>query len=239
MFSHRDLARLNDLEMQVYQFIIKHRERVGYMTIRELAEQAAVSTTTVLRFCRKMHCEGWSEFRIRPRLTEQQSTPQVNTASVNEMLSFFKSINNDEFGQLIAEAAQKINQAERVFFIGVGTSGSLAKYAARFFSNLGKFSHAIDDPYYPVSPDLYENAIAIILSVSGETEEILRIASQFSLNKCKIIAITNTESCSLAKMSDFSLCYHVPIIRMADNYDITTQVPVTYIIEAIGRQLGK
>ncbi|ORM52961.1 transcriptional regulator [Pantoea conspicua] len=239
MFSHRDLARLNDLEMQVYQFIIKHRERVGYMTIRELAEQAAVSTTTVLRFCRKMHCEGWSEFRIRLRLTEQQSTPQVNTASVNEMLSFFKSINNDEFGQLIAEAAQKINQAERVFFIGVGTSGSLAKYAARFFSNLGKFSHAIDDPYYPVSPDLYENAIAIILSVSGETEEILRIASQFSLNKCKIIAITNTESCSLAKMSDFRLCYHVPIIRMADNYDITTQVPVTYIIEAIGRQLGK
>jgi len=40
-------------------------------------------------------------------------------------------------------------------------------------------------------------------------------------------------------MSDFSLCYHVPIIRMADNSDITTQVPVTYIIEAIGRQLGK
>ncbi|HAH13953.1 MAG TPA: transcriptional regulator, partial [Pantoea agglomerans] len=72
-----------------------------------------------------------------------------------------------------------------------------------------------------------------------ETEEILRIASQFSLNKCKIIAITNTESCSLAKIGDFNLCYHVPIIRMADNSDITTQVPVTYIIEAIGRQLGK
>ena len=239
MFSHRDLAHLNDLEMQVYQFIIRHRERVGYMTIRELAEQAAVSTTTVLRFCRKMHCEGWSEFRIRLRLTEQQTAPLVNTASVSEMLSFFKSINNDEFEQLIAQAAQKINQAERVFFIGVGTSGSLAKYAARFFSNLGKFSHAIDDPYYPVSPDLYENAIAIMLSVSGETEEILRIASQFSLNKCKIIAITNTGSCSLAKMSDFTLCYHVPIIRMADNSDVTTQVPVTYIIEAIGRQLGK
>ena len=219
MFSHSDLVRLNDLEMQVYQFIIKHREGVSYMTIRELAEQAGVSTTTVLRFCRKMGCEGWSEFRIRLRLNEQQSAPMLNTAGVSEMLSFFKSINNPEFEQLIAEAAQKINQAERVFFIGVGT--------------------AIDDPYYPVSPDLYENAIALILSVSGETEEILRIASQFSLNKCKIIAITNTESCSLAKIGDFNLCYHVPIIRMADNSDITTQVPVTYIIEAIGRQLGK
>ena len=53
--------------MQVYHFIIKHRESVSYMTIRELAAQAGVSTTTVLRFCRKMHCDGWSEFRIRFR----------------------------------------------------------------------------------------------------------------------------------------------------------------------------
>ncbi|MCZ4060294.1 MurR/RpiR family transcriptional regulator [Pantoea sp. LMR881] len=239
MFSHRDLASLNDLEMQVYQFIVKHRESVSYMTIRELAEQADVSTTTVLRFCRKMRCDGWSEFRIRLRLEQEKTQPQMNQSGVNEMLSFFKSINNSEFEQLIAQAAQLINQAERVFFIGVGTSGSLGKYGARFFSNVGKFSHAIDDPYYPVSPSLYENAVAIILSVSGETEEILRLASQFSLHHCKIISVTNNESCSLAKMSDFTVCYHVPIIRMADNSDITTQVPVTYILEAIGRQLNK
>lgn len=239
MFSHRDLASLNDLEMQVYQFIIKHRESVSYMTIRELAEQAEVSTTTVLRFCRKMHCDGWSEFRIRLRLADEKTQPLMNTSGVNEMLSFFKSINNAEFEQLISQAAQMINQAEHIVFIGVGTSGSLAKYAARFFSNVGKFSHAIDDPYYPVSPSLYENAVAIILSVSGETEEILRLASQFSQHQCKTLSITNNESCSLAKISDFNLSYHVPLIRMADNFDITTQVPVIYILEAIGRQLNK
>ena len=121
----------------------------------------------------------------------------------------------------------------------MGTSGSLGKYGARFFSNVGKFSHAIDDPYYPVSPSLYENALAIILSVSGETEEVLRIASQFSLNKCKIIAVTNSENCSLAKMSDFTVSYHVPVIRLADNCDITTQVPAIYIIESLGRRLSQ
>ncbi|MBW1252372.1 MurR/RpiR family transcriptional regulator [Pantoea allii] len=239
MFSHHDLATLNDLEMQVYQYIIKHRDSVSYMTIRDLAEQAAVSTTTVLRFCRKMQCEGWSEFRIRLRLAQEQTAPVLPVSGVADMLSFFKSINNDEFEQVMRQAAEMINLAERVFFIGVGTSGSLGKYGARFFSNVGKFSHAIDDPYYPVSPSLYENALAIILSVSGETEEVLRIASQFSLNKCKIIAITNSETCSLAKMSDFTVSYHVPVIRMADHSDITTQVPVMYIIESLGRKLGK
>ncbi|MCG7390110.1 MULTISPECIES: MurR/RpiR family transcriptional regulator [Pantoea] len=239
MFSHHDLASLNDLEMQVYHDIIKHPESVSYMTIRELAERAGVSTTTVLRFCRKMGCDGWSEFRIRFRLAQQQTQPVQPNVGVSEMLSFFKSINNDEFSELISRAARMINQAEQLFFIGAGTSGSLAKYGARFFSNVGKFSHYIDDPYYPVSGSVDENTLAILLSVSGETPEILRLASQFSLRRCQTLAITHSESSSLAKMSDFALAYHVPVIRLSDNYDITTQVPVMYILEAIGRLLIK
>lgn len=239
MFSHSDLSRLNDLEMQVYHFIIKHRESVSYMTIRELAAQAGVSTTTVLRFCRKMHCDGWSEFRIRFRLAQEQSAPVLLPSGVGEMLSFFKRINNAEFDQQIATAAQIIIEAEHIFFIGAGTSGSLGKYGARYFSNIGKFSHHIDDPYYPVSKSAWENALAIILSVSGETEEILRFASQFSLHHCKIISITNHDNCSLAKMADFNLSYHVPQEKLPDRYDITTQVPVIYILETLGRYIAR
>lgn len=239
MFSHSDLSRLNDLEMQVYHFIIKHRESVSYMTIRELAAQAGVSTTTVLRFCRKMHCDGWSEFRIRFRLAQEESAPVLLPSGVGEMLSFFKSINNAEFDQQIATAAQMIIEAEHIFFIGAGTSGSLGKYGARYFSNIGKFSHHIDDPYYPVSKSAWKNALAIILSVSGETEEILRFASQFSLHHCKIISITNHDNCSLAKMADFNLSYHVPQEKLPDRYDITTQVPVIYILETLGRYIAR
>ncbi len=238
MFAHRDLSSLNDLEMQVYRFIIRHPDSVSYMTIRDLATRAGVSTTTVLRFCRKMHCDGWSEFRIRFRLAQEQATPPTAPSGPGAMLSFFKSIHNAEFEQQIAQAAQMILQADHIFFIGAGTSGSLGKYGARFFSNIGKFSHHIDDPYYPVTPSVYTSALAIILSVSGETEEILRFASQFSLSHCKIIAITNHDSSSLAKMADFTLSYHVPQTRLDDRVDITTQVPVIYIIETLGRTLA-
>jgi DNA-binding MurR/RpiR family transcriptional regulator len=37
------------------------------------------------------------------------------------------------------------------------------------------------------------NALAIVLSVSGETEEILRFASQFSLHNCKVLSVTSHE----------------------------------------------
>ncbi|SQA99586.1 SIS domain [Cedecea neteri] len=77
----------------------------------------------------------------------------------------------------IDHAIDIICSSERIIFVGAGTSGALAKYGARFFSNVGKFSNHIDDPYFPVTNDMARNALAIVLSVSGETEEILRFAA--------------------------------------------------------------
>lgn len=34
------------------------------MRIRELADEAHVSTTTILRFCKKLKCEGYSDLNI-------------------------------------------------------------------------------------------------------------------------------------------------------------------------------
>ncbi|WP_275555207.1 MurR/RpiR family transcriptional regulator [Mixta sp. Marseille-Q2659] len=238
MFTHSIISTLNDTEMMVYNTVIKSGDKVMYMTIRELADAAGVSTTSVLRFCRKMQCDGYSEFRIRFKLYLEQEQLRPINYGVNELVSFFKSINNDEFEHLISQAVEHILAAQRIIFVGAGTSGTLGKYGARFFSNVGKFSNYIDDPYYPVSSDMYKDAVAIILSVSGETEEILRLASQFSLNRCKIITITNSETSSLAKLADFNISCHMPLIRMNGGLDITTQVPTMYIIETIGRKLA-
>lgn len=239
MFTHSAIANLNNLEMMVYNYVIKNRDKVMYMTIRELADAAGVSTTTILRFCRKLNCEGYSEFRVRFKLYLEQNEPQQANFGTSEIISFFKSVNNEEFDTLLDNAVDIILSSERIIFVGAGTSGSLAKYGARFFSNIGKFSNHIDDPYFPVTNDMAKNALAIVLSVSGETEEILRFASQFSLHRCKVLSITSHEHSRLAKLADFNLSWHVPQTRIGGVYDITTQIPVIYILESLGRKLAK
>jgi len=239
LFNHSAVASLNNLEMMVYNVVIKKRDKVMYMTIRELADAAGVSTTTVLRFCRKLECEGYSEFRVRFKLYLAQSEPQPANFGASEIISFFKSVNNDEFDRLLDQATDIILASERIIFVGVGTSGSLAKYGARFFSNVGKFSNHVDDPYFPVTNDMAKNALAIVLSVSGETEEILRFASQFSLHHCKVMSITSHEHSALAKLADFNLSWHIPQTRISGGYDLTTQIPVIYILETLGRKLAK
>lgn len=239
MFSHAAIASLNNLEVMVYHYVIKNRDKVMYMTIRELADAVGVSTTTVLRFCRKLNCEGYSEFRVRFKLYLEQEEPQPANFGAGEIISFFKSVNNDEFDALLDRTVDIILSSERIIFVGAGTSGALAKYGARFFSNIGKFSNHIDDPYFPVTSDMAKNALAIVLSVSGETEEILRFASQFNLHHCKVLSITGHEHSRLSKLADFNLSWHAPQTRITGGYDITTQIPVIYILETLGRKLAR
>lgn len=53
MFSYEKIQKLNDLELLVYDHIMKNKQVVIFMTIRELADAVHVSTSTVIRFCKK------------------------------------------------------------------------------------------------------------------------------------------------------------------------------------------
>lgn len=239
MFSYQEVSCLNELELLVYHYVLKHRQQVIYMTIRELAEEVGVSTTTILRFCKKMGYAGYSEFRVRYKLFLQQEQAAVPAFGISELIHYFRSIDNVEFDQQLNAAAAMIAENERIIFVGAGTSGTLGKYGARFFSNVGKFSTHIDDPYYPVNSDMYRKAVAIILSVSGETHEMLRIASQFRLHQCRIISITNGDSSSLAQLADMNIAYHMPSVLLPGHHNITTQIPVIYILETLGKKVAQ
>ena len=65
MFSYEVIQSLNSLELTLYEYIMTNSKKVIYMRIRELADEAHVSTTTIFRFCKKLNCEGFSEFKVK------------------------------------------------------------------------------------------------------------------------------------------------------------------------------
>ena len=240
MFTSEILRGYNELEMMVYNYIIEHKQEIQYMTIRELAEAVHVSTSTIMRFCKKTGFDGYSEFKVQFKLflkEEQQKCISVpKDAGTDELMYFFHMVTSNKYEAAIHEAAQAIGQAKRLIFIGIGTSGILGKYGARYFSNIGKYSQYIEDPYYPIEENL-ESAIVIALSESGETKQVLKFVERFKRHKAKILSITNGSSCTLARMSDYNLAYYVTRHLIRGEYNITTQVPVVYLLETIGRRL--
>lgn len=240
MFGYEILQSYNDLEMLVYNYVIEHKEEVKYMTIRELAEAVHVSTSTIIRFCKKTGCEGYSEFKVQFKLflkEEKESKRKLTIDSgKDEIVYFLHTVTSTDYEEAIIEVTQIIQEARQLIFVGIGTSGILGKYGARYFSNIGKFSQHIEDPYYPIGKDM-EATVVVALSESGETQQTLKLVERFKKHNCKILSITNGSSSTLAKMSDYNLSYFVSKRLVQDEYNITTQVPVLYLLETIGRRL--
>ena len=172
MFTIEKIQSLNELEMSVYQYVIQHQNTIPYMRIRELAAEVHVSTTTILRFCKKLGCDGYAEFKLRLK----ESAGQQNIARIPEDLSelkaFLERVESPPYQQKLDEAAAMIAKADRVLCVGVSNSGYIAQYAARYFSTFGKFSTALTDPFYPVwQLDDSSTTVALVFSISGEVAQ--------------------------------------------------------------------
>jgi len=236
MFNYEIIQGLNDLELLLYRYIMKNSEKVIYMRIRELADEAHVSTTTILRFCKKVNCEGYSEFKVKLKMNiEQNESNKVNN-DTSIIIDFFKKLDNSELDKKLNTLCDLIKEASNVIFIGTGTSGILCKYAARYFSSIGKFAMYIDDPYFPRNYKVYEDSVIIAISVSGETPTVIDHISNLKRENSTIVSITNSENCTISKISDLNISYYVQQEKLGIS-DITTQIPVLYMIECIGKRL--
>jgi len=237
MFSYDIIQKFNETEIQIYKFIVDNGEKIPYMTIRELGEAMHVSTSTILRFCDKLNCGGYKEFKERLKKYLYKTKEMAPQNDLVELLNYFKSTNTNFFEHKIEQGADFIRKAETVVFIGGGSSGTLARYGARYFSNLGKFSIGLEDAYYPITKDIASPTVIMALSVSGETKGIINLIDRFKANKCNILSITNQTNSSIAKMSDWNISYNMNIHEINGGYNATTQVPVLFLIESLARRI--
>lgn len=232
MFSHELLASFNELDLSIYNCIIKNKNQISHMKIKDLADEAHVSTATVLRFCKKIGCEGYSEFRLRYKEYLKHENSHGNDTNETTLKGFVSRINSQDFQSSIDMAYDMLKDSQRIIFIGIGSSGILGKYGARFFSNVGRFSLYVEDPFLPILQDMAHDTVTVALSVSGNTEQTIYLANQLKERGSRLIAITNNSDSTLSRIADCNITYYVPEI-MAHDTNITTQVPVVYILETL------
>ena len=63
MFSYEEIQKYNETDIRIYKYIVSNIDKIQYMTIRELAKEIHVSTSTILRFCNKTLLTGMLNLR--------------------------------------------------------------------------------------------------------------------------------------------------------------------------------
>ncbi|MGX7162973.1 MurR/RpiR family transcriptional regulator [Enterococcus massiliensis] len=235
---------LSNIDLEIYKYVATHSDQVIYMRIRDLAQNTHTSTASILRFCRKFECEGFSEFKIKLQIYRESLTEDTAIHAVDEsaFINFIHRTSESQFQEKIHEAATILAQKELVLFIGSGSSNIIAEYGALYFSSIFNMAFRIEDPAnHPIdffSKTIAEKVCVIALSVGGETKDIVGYLNQFIATRSSIISITNSANSTVARLSDVNLAYYISTEKRG-TADITSQVPALYTIEYLAKEVRK
>ncbi len=204
-------------EKKIADYMLSHEEEILSMPIASLADRAEVSQPTAVRFCKKLGFNGIKEFKIFLSSIKCSSSTspcafkdndetifeKVFMNSISALESSFKSTS----AHTIALVADLINASENVLIFGTGGSQIAASFTSGELSRFGKKVYAYTDNYAlkQFRAEFATDDIALFVSRSGETAEILRIAEQAKSNGASVIAITTNSDSTLYRIADHSL----------------------------------
>lgn len=242
LFLNRDPV-LSSIESDIYKYIILNLQQVSYMRIRDLADATFTSTASILRFCRKFECQGYSEFRIKLQLfIKEHRDASIEKCDETVYIDFLQRTTQASYQNQIARAVELLQEKELILFLGLGSSNIIAEYGALYFSSIFNMALRVEDPSnFPInylSKNLSSKICIIALSVSGETKEIIQYMNHMNLSHSSSISITNSAKSTIANLSDVNIPYYIHQ-ELFEGADITSQLPALYTIEYLAKRVSE
>lgn len=222
------MHQLKDLpasERHVIDYILKHPQKVCEMTIVELGANTFTSASTVSRLCQKLNTNGYPDFkqRICTDIDKYQEYVYLNTnrlpfsssdsiedtidkvvANSTKALIDVKLLNSSDSFQ---KAIDWVTKASKVTIYGSGISNLIAQDAMnkglRMGLNIYSFNHYAEMSMHARMSK--KDDLGIIVSYTGFTLDMIKIAKILKLNNCKTISITSNSVNDISNNADLNL----------------------------------
>jgi len=177
-----------------------------------LASTTAVGEATVLRFCKKLGCTGYQEFKLAlAKEASEVVTPVEREDPIQLRLNRILETLHDSMNMLdfdvLQQAADILRSARFVYIFGIGLSGVTALDVQYRLWMLRKSANAVTDPQvHPLIADgLTAKDTVIIISASGNEKELVQAIQIAKRNDAKVIAITHYVVSPVTKVADYVL----------------------------------
>lgn len=223
---------LTPVERLVAEYVLEHYEEIPHMSIKNLAQLTNTSDASVLRFCKTMGYSGYRSFIVsisasigsmddgqKEQYTDIQPGDDLSTIILNVSRNNSRSI-EDTLSIIdkneIARAVQVLRESSRIVFFGIGASGLVAIDGEQKFTRINKMCHAYTDGHSQLTAAtlLDKNDVAIFISNSGSTVDILDALEIAKKNGATLIAITKYNKSELAEKADIVLSISTPEITI-------------------------
>lgn len=213
------LGELSRQEAAVAQVVLGNPHEVLHCSVAAVAERAGVSQPTVIRLCRSVGCEGFSDFKLRLARSLGSGTalisanvalgdePAVYVGKVfDTALHALQTARNQLDVNSVAMAVSLLSQPHRIVVFGMGGSAATASDAQHKLSRFPTPCQSTSDPLLArmMLAGMGADDVLLLLSNSGRTLEVVELARLAQSRDVSVVSITAPES-PLAQHSEVVL----------------------------------
>ena len=247
-------GRLSKSEKLVADYILKNKLAASDLTISELSKKTNVSCSTINRLALNLGYDGYKEFIKSLYLNAHNDEKELNkhiydvdidddfNLSIKEVASLVCSLNieaiTNTYKMLDMKTLNKviklIDKAQRVVIFALSGSIVVAKDMLFKLERLG-IACQVSDNYHSLlanASTLKKNELAVFISYSGNTKEVIEAAKLAKETEATVVGITMVGNNQLSKLVDYSI-QHSSVDRGIKTFSTRSRVVQENIVDMI------
>ena len=193
---------LTELEQEIARYFLQVDTIVDDLSSQQVTQKLHVSQAALTRFAKKCGFTGYREFvfQYQHQANKQDTHSHQHSPLTKRVLRSYSNL-REQTQDLIDEeqlerVAQLIDDAERVYFFGTGSSGLIAREMKLRFMRLGVVCEALTDQdgFAWTTSIMDENCLVLGFSLSGTTQSVLDSLLDAKEMGAKTILFTSSPS---------------------------------------------
>ena len=213
----------SNAERQVAERIMAQPSMVVDMSVHELARHTFSSASTIVRLCNHTGYSGYREFRkaLTQELAQREESKRIEKQEILHSDSLeaiidkvtYMNINSLEETRLLLDVevlrscVDLVRSARVIYLFGMGASLVAAKDAYLKFLRLNRLCVINEDWHSQLlqARNATPEDLALVISYSGATVEVVECMRVLKENKTPIIAITRCAQSPVSELADHKL----------------------------------
>lgn len=227
-YVEQNYSKFTKREKLIADYLLLKERRILNMSAKEISEITGTSAPTVVKFSKKLGFNSLNEMKLSLSISFENNKSDKKFEYLDEDLSVRNIINGirqtfknivDVTSDLIKEdelekAIEILINAKSIYIFGVGVSGLVGLDFYYKLSRIGKRCVYHNDAHLQVTSSVLieKDDVALVISYSGETREVILCAENIKKNNVKLISITKASiDNKLSNISDITL--NVPYVE--------------------------
>ena len=227
-YIRQNYESFTEREKRIADYLLNDNNDIIEMSAKEIGDATNTSAPTVVRFSKKLGFSSLNEMKIKLSISLSNSKNKEEFEYLDRDLSTKSIISGvkqsihtiiDETVNLISEceldnAIDLLSKAKNIYVFSVGVSNLVGLDLYYKMSRINKRCIAHSDTHLQITSSalMEEGDVAVAISYSGDTKEVILCAENAKKNNIPLIVITKASiNNSLEEYSDVTL--HVPIVE--------------------------